>query len=664
MTTHEDYEALSQQIWEHNKRYYIKSAPTISDQEFDALLKQLELIEKEHPEWVSPYSPSQRVGESLTDGFKTVAHSLPMLSLANTYSADELGEWCRRMEKLLETSSLSYCSELKMDGVACSALYRDGVFVQGLTRGNGKQGDDVTHNMRCIANLPLRIYGAPSLLEIRGEVYMEHSGFEAFNALRLKEGLEPFANPRNATSGSLKLLDPKETARRPLSVAFYGIAQGAPKDLKNQSEIHTFLNGLGLPALALTRKTESAEETMQVAKEVDLMRASLPFDIDGIVVKVDNISDHERIGRTGKHPRWAVAYKFAAEQARTILNKISIQVGRTGVLTPVAELEPVSLAGSTISRATLHNEEEVARKDVRVGDTVVIEKGGDVIPKVVGVVESFRKENSEPWKMPETCPVCGTLVERVPEEVAVRCPNTSGCLAQLHGRLTYFVGKGGLDIEQLGTKVIEQLIKKELICRPSDIFALTKEELYSLEGFKDRAVERLLSALEKAKKPTFARFIMALGIPHIGTGTAEALAARASTWDALQDFTFENLVAIDGIGEKVANALLAFLANKERREEIERLFELGVTPQQKEILGDQHLIGKTFVLTGTLVTYTRSRMAELIKEKGGKVSGSVSKKTDYLVAGENAGSKLTKAEQLDVTILTEEELLKLLENRL
>jgi DNA ligase (NAD+) len=660
VTTHEKYEALCREIWEHNRRYYVDAAPTISDREFDALLAHLEEVEKEHPEWVTPQSPTQRVGEMLSEGFTTVPHSSPMLSLGNTYSEEEVGEFCRRIEKLLDQEQVEYCCELKMDGVACTALYRNGKFVQALTRGNGKEGDDITHNMRCISSLPLQIYGAPPLLEVRGEAYMPHDGFEQLNKMRIKAGLEPFANPRNATSGSLKLLDPNETARRPLAIAFYGIAQGAPDKVVCQSDVHPYLRSLGLPSLAHTKKTGSPQETMAFAQEIAALRPSLPFDIDGLVVKVDRLADHSRIGTTGKHPRWAVAYKFAAEQARTTLKEITVQVGRTGVLTPVAELEPVLLAGSTISRATLHNEEEVARKDVREGDTVVIEKGGDVIPKVVGIVEELRPAETIPWQMPEQCPACGTPVERVEEEVAVRCPNRAGCPAQLHGRLTYFVGKGGLDIEQLGTRVIEQLISVGYISRPSDIFALTPNQIYQLEGFKERAVQRLLDAIEAAKKPTLSRFIMALGIPHVGAGTADLLARRSGTFEGVKALTRDEILAIDGIGEKVADALLGYFSNQEQQEELQRLLDLGVEPQSVIVSTDQRLAGKIFVLTGTLTHYTRARMGELIKEKGGKVSGSVSKNTDYLVAGENAGSKLTKAQKLEVVILTEGQMLEML----
>lgn len=660
MITHQEYQALCQKVWEHNHRYYVESNPLISDQEFDQLLQKIERIEKQHPEWITEHSPTQRVGESLSAGFTSVTHTLPMLSLANTYSKQELQEFFTRMEKLLDTQQISYCCELKMDGVACTARFEKGKFVQGLTRGNGRQGDDITHNMRCIANMPLQIYGAPEVLELRGEAYMSFAGFAELNASREKEGLDLFANPRNATSGSLKLLDPKQAAKRPLSIAFYGIAEGGPDSVLNQSEVGPYLRSLSLPTLLETKKVNCPDQVLEFAEQIQERRSSLPFAIDGLVIKVDRLVDHSRIGATNKHPRWAVAYKFSAEKAETDLLQITVQVGRTGVLTPVAELTPVFLAGSTIQRATLHNEQEVQRKDIRVGDRVWIEKGGDVIPKVLSVVLEKRGEDTQEWKMPQLCPVCQKPVVKVEGEVAVRCPNTAQCPAQTLGRLEYFVGKGGLDIEHLGPRIVEQLVEKGWVQKISDFFALDKEQLLSLEGFQQKAAERLFASLQKAKTPPLARLIMALGIPHVGSGIADLLARFSSSLECLFSVSKQDLVAIDGVGERVADAVVQFFADPETQEEIQKMKALGVSPLAPISSYQTEIAGKVFVLTGSLQRFTRSRMAELIKERGGKVSSSVSKKTDYVVAGESPGSKKSKAEQLGVCLLAEQELLEMM----
>jgi DNA ligase (NAD+) len=659
----EDYDALCREIWEHNKRYYIDHAPIISDEAFDLLLKQLEEAERQHPEWISASSPAQRVGEMLTEGFKTVKHRFPMLSLANTYSEEEMDDFIARMHKLVGRENLSFSCELKMDGIAVSVLYRKGEFVRAVTRGNGKVGDDITANMRTVASLPLHLWGddIPDELEVRGEVFMPILAFEKLNNERNAAGEPLFANPRNAAAGSLKLLDPSITAGRQLSVVFYALADPISIGLSSQYQIHSDFNRWGLPTLEYHRLCHTREEIWQFAETVRGVRHTLAYHIDGMVVKLDDLRQQTRLGATGKHPRWAVAYKFAAEQAQTRIRNIVVQVGRTGVITPVAELEPVLLAGSTISRATLHNEEEVERKDIRVGDLALIEKGGDVIPKVVSIDPHARKEGSRPWTMPEHCPSCGAELKRMEGEVAVRCPNTSGCPEQQFRRISYFVSKNAMDIENLGEKVVRQLIDRGFVSRPSDIYSLTAEELYQLEGFKDKAVERLLQGIEQSKQVSLPRFIMALGIKYVGEGTAEMLANRAGGIEELSQMTAEELMAIDGVGEKVAESVAAFFKDEENAAEIERLKNLGVAFQKVE---RKTFIGhpfnqKTFVLTGTLEHYTRSAAAALIKERGGKVAGSVSKKTDYLLAGESSGSKLEKAQSLGVMVLNESEFVKM-----
>ncbi len=656
MTTHQEYLQLCEEIQAHNFHYYVEHSPKITDEEFDALLKRLLAIEKAHPEWVTPASPSQRVGEALTTGFKSIEHPVPMLSLANAYSKEEIDSFLKRIHKLSERPNPLFACELKMDGIAISVHYEKGIFVRGVTRGDGKMGDDVTANIKTIFSLPLKLHGnpIPEHLEVRGEVYMEHDVFAKLNKAR-EEAQEPlWANPRNAAAGSLKLLDPQQVAERRLSIVFYGIAEDSSHQLKSQFQTHTFLRNHGLPILPQIAKCQNLEEIWEFAEKIRGLRASLPFDIDGIVVKLDDLLEQEHMGATGKNPRWAIAYKFAAEQAVTKIRDIVVQIGRTGVLTPVAELDPVLLAGSTISRATLHNEEEVQRKEIRIGDTVTIEKGGDVIPKVVHVHLALRPANSVPWKMPEHCPHCGTPIVRVAGEVAVRCPNKQ-CVEQLLRQLEHFAGKHAMDIDGMGEKVVEQLVKLGMVNRPSDIYALTKEKLLQLEGFKEKSADNLLTGIENSKTVSFPRFIMALGIKHVGAGMAELLAEHAGDVEHLIKISEEDLLKVDGIGPKVAGAIVEYFQDEHNLDEINRLIKHGVSPKkiEKHLIANHPFLDKSFVLTGTLQSYTRTEAANLIKERGGKVSETVTKKTDYLVAGESAGSKLEKAHKLGVTILDE-----------
>lgn len=657
--TKEEYDLLCQKIWHYNTLYYSKNRSEIPDEEFDALLKTLERAEHEHPGWVSPNSPTQRVGESLTAGFKTVKHVHPMLSLANTYSKEEVEDFFERIKKLTGKENSSFSCELKMDGIAVSLIYEKGEFIQGVTRGDGKQGDDITVNLRTIRNLPLKLYGnqIPEILELRGEVFMTHASFQRLNKQRESEGEDLFQNPRNAAGGTLKLLDPKQAAHRDLSIIFYGLQDGLKLGIRTQTEIHDYLNQLGLPTLELTKSAHTIDEVWAFAEEVRQKRNSLPFDIDGIVIKLDDLKEQTKLGATNKTPRWAVAYKFQAEKATTELLDITLQVGRTGILTPVAELAPVFLAGSTIARATLHNEDEVMRKDIRIGDLVVIEKGGDVIPKVVASIPESRKSGSKSWQMPEFCPSCGSSLERIPGEVAIRCPNISGCPAQSLRRLTHFVGKGGMDIANLGVKAIIQLLDKGFIKTPSDIYHLTKREVSELEGFKDKSIQNLLSGIEASKQVSLDRFLHALGIKHVGLGTAELLSKKAGSLEALQEMTLEDLYKIDGVGEKVASSVFEFFNDPKNRNEINKLLAVGISPsfQKPQGFENHSFEGKTFVLTGSLDKYTRDNAAKLIKERGGTVSSSISKKTHYLLAGKDAGSKLDKAKDLGVTILSEEE---------
>lgn len=658
------YEELCREIWEHNRYYYLENNPRISDQEFDLLLKKLESIEKEHPEWVKPSSPTQRVGETLTGGFKSVLHEVPMLSLANSYSKDEIVDFIKRIQKLTGESNPAFSCELKMDGIAVSVRYEKGIFVRGLTRGDGRKGDDITSNIKTIARLPLRIFGEnlPDVLEVRGEVFMPHDAFKQLNEQRQKEEEPLWANPRNAAAGSLKLLDPRESSRRKLDIVFYGIANEHLKGLNSQYEVHHYLKHLGLPILFTHAKCHNVDEIWAYAEKVRDLRKQLPFDIDGVVIKLDDIRQWSLLGNTDKNPRWAIAYKFAAEQAYTRIVDITVQVGRTGVLTPVAELEPVFLAGSTIARATLHNQDEVRRKDIRVGDLALIEKGGDVIPKVVQVDVSMRPPETHPWSMPSHCPSCGSPIIQVEGEVAVRCANSEKCPEQQLRRLIYFAGKDAMDIDNLGEKVVEQLFNKGFVRQPSDIFRLTEEQLSQLDNFKAKSIHNLLTSIEKAREVSLARFIMALGIKYVGSGTAEALAIRSGDIHQLMEMTKEALLAIEGVGEKVAGAVSDYFSEPKNRLEVEKLLASGIRLQSvKTTAFEGHPFnGKTFVLTGTLMKYSRQQAAELIKERGGKVTDSVSKKTNYVVIGEGAGSKSEKAQKLGITMLSEEEFNELL----
>ena len=664
MITKKYYEELCERIWQLNHAYYIESAPKVSDFDYDLLFQKVQEIEKEHPEWILPSSPTQRVNESLTTGFQSVEHRVPMLSLGNTYSKEEIEEFIQRVQKLVIKQEVSFVSELKMDGIAVSVTFENGIFVRGATRGDGKQGDDISANLRTISNLPLQLTGMnlPRFLEIRGEVFMPYEVFERLNRKKIAEGDQPWANPRNAAAGSLKLLDSRETAKRGLSIVFYGIGESSDLSLTSQAEIAPFLHSLGLPVLDESTLCHSIDEIWEFTERVREKRKTLPYDIDGVVIKLNDLKEQQRLGVTGKNPRWAIAYKFAAEQTKTRIHAITVQVGRTGVLTPVAELDPVFLAGSTISRATLHNIEEVERKDIRVGDSVWIEKGGDVIPKVVRVDMASRSPNAVAWKAPTICPSCGASVVYSEDEVAIRCSNTKNCPEQQIKRLCFFVGKQGMDIDHLGEKVVMQLVEKGFVKKFSDIYRLNGFQLAQLNGFKQKSVDNLLTSIERSKNVSLEQFIMALGIKHVGVGTAGLLVARAGNLEALSQLTEEELIQIEGIGGIVAHSLREYFNDSGHLTEIKELIELGVKPRTIEVSQylDHPFKDKVFVLTGSLEKYTRGDAATLIKERGGKVAASVSKNTDYVVAGNEAGSKLEKAHSLGVRVLSESEFIQLI----
>ena len=659
-----EYLKLLKEIKKHNELYYQKHTPEISDYEYDLLVKKVEAIETEHPEWVGPDSPTKQLGEKPTKGFRLIKHKVPMLSLSNTYSKEEVADFVKRSKKILEKTELEFSVELKMDGVAVSLHYENGKLTHGVTRGDGKQGDDVTENIKTISSIPHELKGAhiPPFLEIRGEIFLPKETFITLNREREELGEVLWANPRNAAAGSLKLLDSKEVAKRKLDILVYALLS-EDKTIKTQSEVHDYLHKLGFPVGKKEHFTicRTVEEIFAFADKIEKERPHLPFEIDGIVIKVNELRYHDMMGTTGKCPRYATAYKFAPLQAETIIEDITVQVGRTGVLTPVAELKPVHLAGSTISRATLHNEEEIERKDIRIGDTVVIEKGGDVIPKVVEVIKKQRPHHSHPWKMPENCPVCGSKVERKEGEVAVRCPNRTLCAGQNLRRITFFASKHAMDIENLGPKIIEKLIEYGHVATISDIYRINADDLKVIEGFKEKSIHNLINSIEKSKKVSLARFILALGIPHVGEGIAELIIDATGSLENLSKMTGEELNDIAGIGNVVAESVTHFFQDPKHQKEIHELLELGVQPEySKEKILHHSFLGKTFVLTGSLEGFTRSEASALIKERGGKVTDSVSKKTDYVLVGEDPGSKLDKARNLGVRIIDEKEFKKLL----
>lgn len=662
--TKEEYLKLIETVHKHDHRYYVECRPTISDYQYDQLVKKLEAFEKAHPEWALPTSPTQRVGETLSGGFKSVKHTIPMLSLSNTYSKGEVEEFIKRVKKLLPNKEVAFSAELKMDGTAVTLHYEKGVLVRGVTRGNGKKGDDITSNMKTITSCPLRLHGKdyPDKLEVRGEVFMPKEIFVELNAEKEEAGEAPWANPRNAAAGSLKLLDPRIAFQRRLGIICYSIADVATSPVTKQHDVHETLKKMGFPTfgpkhIALCK---NVDDIFHFADQIEKIRHDLPFEIDGIVLKVNDMKMWDRMGTTAKSPRYATAYKFAPEQAKTVIKDVTVQVGRTGVLTPVAELKPVSVAGSKISRATLHNEDEVKRKDIRIGDTVVIEKGGDVIPKVVEVDKAKRSKSSKPWHMPAVCPSCETKVVRKKGEVAVRCPNVTGCPAQGLRRFFFFASKPAMDIENLGPKVVMKLAQKGLLKTLPDIYRLSQKDFEGIEGFQEKSITNLLKAIEASKSQTLARFILGLGIPFVGTTTAELLAEHFGSIDHLTEAKESELIDLEGVGDKVAASVISYLSNGSNLQEIAEFEKLGVSPKKaKRQTQEGHLFnGKTFVLTGGLESLTRLEAAELIKERGGKVTSSVSKKTDFVVVGEDPGSKYDKAVKLGVKTLSESEFKK------
>ncbi|MBL7074675.1 NAD-dependent DNA ligase LigA [candidate division KSB1 bacterium] len=652
-------EKLRDEIRKHDFQYYVLNEPLISDYEYDRRYRQLADLESRYPQLVTPDSPTQRVGGEPTKEFPTVTHSSPMLSLSNTYSEGEMREFNRRVRTILGEDPYEYVCELKLDGVAVNLKYEGGLFVQGATRGDGVMGDDITPNLKTIRSIPLRLFTEETALlniEARGEVFMNKLDFEALNAEQKKRGEKLFANPRNATAGTLKQQDPRVVASRPLRIYLYYLSYSSEEEQFHYDDLKT-LGKLGLPVNQNFRLCGNIDEVIEFCREWEPRRDDLPYEIDGVVVKINSIPQHQVLGSTAKSPRWAMAYKFKAREAETILKGISLQVGRTGAVTPVAELEPVRLAGSTIHRATLHNEEEIARKDFRVGDTVVLKKGGDVIPKVSEVVLKKRLPGTVPFQMPKTCPVCGGPLIKPEGEIISRCENLS-CPAQVQRRIEHFASRGAMDIEGLGTAIVEQLIENNLIRDFSDPYFLEADDLIPLERMAEKSADNLIRAIEKSKERPFEKVLFALGIRFVGATVARVIARHFGSMDRLKSATCEELEAVYEIGPRIARSVVEFFQNEVNLKVIERLAKAGVrmAAEDEEIPAPKGIFaGKTFVLTGRLAGFTREEASEIIHNEGGQVISSVSKKTDFVLAGEEPGSKYKKAKKLGVKIIDEEE---------
>lgn len=653
-TTHKKIKKLREQINYHNYQYYVENNPVISDYEYDQLLKELENLEATYPDLITADSPTQRVGESPLESFQTVRHMTPMLSLANTYNDQELMEFDTRVQKTV--GPVSYVVEPKIDGAGVALLYEDGMFVRGATRGDGQQGDDITQNLKTIYSIPLKLRSDNlSTAEVRGEVFMTKSGFKTYNKDQVEKGEQPFANPRNAAAGSIRQLDPAIVATRPLDIFVYAISYSL-QSFSTHEEILNVLHTAGFKTNPLTKTVDSIQEAIQYCHELERKRDDLDYAIDGAVVKVNDIDKQTKLGFTSKNPRWAISYKFAAQQATTVLEDIDVQVGRTGVLTPVAKLKTVEIGGVRVSRATLHNFDELDRKDIRIGDTVLVERSGDVIPQVVKSIKAKREGHEHIKTIPRNCPICGSTVYQEEGAVAIRCPNKT-CPARLKWRLKYYASRDAMDIDHLGESTIDKLLDQGLIDTVADLYDLSKEDILSLEGFKEKSAENLLASIEQSKSRDLPRLIYALGIRHVGKYASQLLAQHFPSLDDLARADIESLQAIDGLGEKTAEAVVTFFASEENRALIQRLQTQGIKTKQATPTIPQTLKGKQFVFTGSLEQMSRSQAGDIVKDHGGLVSSSVSKNVDYVVMGKNPGSKYEKAKKQGIAIIKEEEFL-------
>lgn len=656
--TQNQVEVLREQICYHERKYFIDDQPEISDREYDRLMKKLERLEAAHPELVTPDSPTQRVGGETTLG-TSVPHRGQMLSLDNTYSPEELYDFDQRVRKALPDVPVAYVTELKIDGLGVALVYENGRLVRGATRGDGEYGEDVTANLRTIRTIPLRltpIQPMPTVLEVRGEVFIPRNQLDEVNRHRIAEDQAPFANARNAAAGSVRLLDSTITASRPLDIFIYTLGYAEGIEITKHTEALDLLGNMGFKMNPYTEAHSSIEAVIAYCHQWITDRETIPYDTDGIVIKVDSLQQQEILGATAKSPRWAIACKFPARQVTTQIEAIEVQVGRTGVLTPVAILSPVQLAGATITHATLHNEQELIRKDVRIGDTVVLERSGDVIPKIIAVLTGQRKGIEKIFRLPNYCPVCETPVQRSEDEAAVRCVNVA-CSAQLKRRIEHFASRNALNIDGLGPALVKQLVEVGWIRDVSDLYVLKQVDLVSLERMGEKSAENLINAIESSRRIPVAKVLFGLGIPHVGANVAELLIEYFSSIDALADASREDIESIPSIGPQIAESLLYFFSQARVQEVLKRLKDVGLqwAAESSESLefADNIFVGKTFVLTGSLSTLTRSEASDKIKERGGKVSSSVSQKTDYLIAGESPGSKYERAVELNIPILTE-----------
>ncbi|HHQ0320400.1 TPA: NAD-dependent DNA ligase LigA [Listeria monocytogenes] len=657
------YEELINILDQYSYDYYVIDNPTVEDAEYDQKMQELLKIEEAHPEWVTPESPSKRVGGEVLEGFKKVAHDTPMLSLANAFNQEDLADFDRRIRDKVG-DDIAYMCELKIDGLAVSLQYENGKYKQGATRGDGTIGEDITANLRTIRSIPMKLQKDYSI-EVRGEAFMPKRSFQKLNEIREEEGQMLFANPRNAAAGSLRQLDTKIAASRNLDIFLYAVADFGEMGVETHSAGLDMLETLGLKVNKERRLCNSLEEVYAYIEEWTEKRAGLAYDIDGIVLKLNNLEQQRQMGNTVKSPRWSIAYKFPAEEVPTKLLDIELNVGRTGVITPTAVLEPVRVAGTTISRASLHNEDLITEKDIRIGDTVLIKKAGDIIPEVIKSITEKRSGSEEPFHMPKNCPACDSELVRLEEEVALRCINPK-CPAQIKEGLIHFVSRNAMNIDGLGEKVIIQLFSQHLIKDVADLFFLSKEKLLELERMGEKSVTNLLASIEASKQNSLEKLLFGLGIRHVGAKAAKSLAIHFDTMDNLKVADKETLTSINDIGEKMADSIVTYFANEEVHDLLEELKRAGVnmtyTGPKLEDMSEEELVfaGKTVVLTGKLEKLTRNDAKALIESLGGNVSGSVSKKTDVVVAGSDAGSKLAKAEELAIPIWSEEDLIEYL----
>lgn len=648
----------------HNKRYYQRDAPEISDAEYDWLMRELQNLEAQFPDDELASSPTQRVGAAPLAKFSSFTHPSPMLSLANAFSEEEIIDFDNRLKRLASVDNISYVAEPKLDGLAVNLIYEKGVFAKGATRGDGAVGEDVTQNLKTINTLPLKIKKSvqaaiPSFIEIRGEVYMEKAPFEKLNQRRVKDGEEPFANPRNAAAGSLRQLDSKITARRPLNIFLYGIGNVQGISFTTHWEVLRALSSWGFPVNKLIEQARDINACIKYFERIGSSRDTLPYDIDGVVLKVDSLALQNTLGNISRNPRWALACKFPAQQETTIIKEIIVQVGRMGTLTPVAIMEPVNVGSVMVSRATLHNEDEIIKKDIRIGDTVIIQRAGDVIPEVVKVIDEKRTGKEKKFKMPAICPECGSEIVRLKGEVAHRCVNIS-CPAQLKEHIRHFASRGAMDIEGLGEKLSAQLFDAKLIADPADLYFLTKDKLLELDRQADKSAQNLIDSIGRSKNPPLDKFIFALGIRHVGERTAKLLAERFGSSENLMATKIEDLTAINEIGPEIAASIVEFFHEPKNKAVMKKFEKAGVIPQKKEISHNAPLAGKSFVFTGTMESMSRNDAKEIVENMGGTIHSSVTKKTTYVVAGTDPGSKLDKAKSAGIKIISEAEFLKLI----